>query len=217
LADVEGVRGVFLEAVAAAGPLLGSPELAARWDDPSVLDRFSVRGLAGHLLRATTSVEAYLDRAEPEAGDPAILSAAAYYADALSDPDLDGEVHTGVRTRGEEAAAAGPAVLAQDWADAAARLEVRLGSEAPQRRVRVFRQHVLTLDEYLITRLIELCVHVDDLAASLELPPVALPVGAQAIAISTLVEVARLRRGDAAVLVALTRRERDHGDALRIM
>jgi hypothetical protein len=37
------------------------------------------------------------------------------------------------------------------------------------------------------------------------------------VAVETLVEVARLRHGDTAVLRALSRRERDPADALRVL
>ena len=209
------VRPVFLEAVEAARPLLSSPALAARWDEPSVLERLSLRGLAGHLLRAMTSVEAYLDRPEPPA--ELVISAAAYYSAVVSETDLDGEVHTAIRRRGEESAAGGPTALAADWAAATSRLRARLEEEPPTRRVRVYQDLVLSLDDYLVSRLIELCVHADDLAASLGQPAPALPGAAPALAIATLVAVARLRHGDAAVLRALTRRERDTAGALRVL
>lgn len=61
------MRGAFLNAVEPVTPLLGSPTLAARWEEPSALERFRVSGLAGHLLWATTSVEAYLDHHPSEA------------------------------------------------------------------------------------------------------------------------------------------------------
>lgn len=203
---------MFLEAVEAARPLLSSPALAARWDEPSVLDRLSLRGLAGHLLRAMTSVEAYLDRSEPPGEQ--VISAAAYYRAAVSETDLDGEVHIAIRQRGEQAAAGGPVALADDWAAATGR---RLEDERPDRRVRVYQDLVLTLDDYLVTRLVELCVHADDLAASLGQPALPLPEAATSLAVGLLVEVARLRHGDAAVLRALARRERDTAEALRVL
>lgn len=210
------VRRAFAEAVTATTPLFAHPELAARWDERSALDHFSVRGLAGHLLRGATSVDAYLDRPRPPAGT-ATISAATYYTDALADSDLTGDMHVAIRARGEEAAAAGAAVLAAEWDAAAERLPSRLAAEPPDRLVRVFRDHVLTLDAYLCTRLIEICVHVDDLATSLGVAPPPLPEAAGGFAVTTLVEVARLRHGDIAVLRALARRERDGVEALHVI
>ncbi len=218
-------RAVFLEALAAVTPLLEAPELAARWEEESALERFSVRGLAGHLLRATTSVEAYLDRPEPGPGQES-LSAAAYFAAAIysdigdapyTGPDLDSDLHSAIRARGEGMAEGGPAGLAGDWSAAARRLAERLAAEAPGRRVQVFGDLVLTLDDYLTTRLVELCVHADDLAVSLGIPTPALPAAATGLAIAVLLGVARLRHGDAAVVRALARRERDGVSALRVL
>ena len=60
-------------------------------------------------------------------------------------------------------------------------------------------------------------VHADDLAVSLEVAPPPLPAAAFGSAITTLIEVARICHGDAAVLRALTRRERDTVAALRVL
>ena len=211
---MDDVRRAMAQAVEATIPLFGSPVLSTRWDEPSVLADFSVRGLAGHLLRAATVTEAYLDGPAPPRSAKTV-TAAAYYVAALA--DADGAVHSLVRARGEEAAAGGPAVVAAEWEAACERLRTRLATEPPARRVQVYRDQVLLLDEYLKTRLVELCVHADDLAASLDVPPPPLPEAATNCAIATLVEIARLRHGDASVLRALTRRERDDVEALRVM
>jgi hypothetical protein len=59
-------------------------------------------------------------------------------------------------------------------------------------------------------------VHADDLAVSVGTDLPTLPPAALQIAISTLVDVARQRHGDLAVLRALSRRERDTLGALRV-
>jgi hypothetical protein len=212
---VTDVRVVFLEVAGAVTPLLRSPALAARWGQESALPRFRVSGLAGHLVRSAILVNDYLDRPEPLAGST--LSAPAYYAAAIDDTDIDGALHTGIRARGEETAAGGPGALFAAWEAATDHLRGRLGGEPPLRRVQVFKDIALSLDDWLRTRLVELCVHADDLAASLGLPPPDLPVAATALAIETLVDLARLRHGDPAVLRALTRRERDDQECLRVL
>ena len=60
-------------------------------------------------------------------------------------------------------------------------------------------------------------VHGDDLAVSLGVDPPLLPPAATGLVIATLVEVARIRHGDIAVVRALARRERDAVDALRVI
>ena len=74
----------------------------------------------------------------------------------------------------------------------------------------------ITLDEYLVTRTVELVTHIDDLAASIDVPTPTLPEAALVTAVDCMVEIARLRHGDLAVVRALARRERDPLAALRV-
>jgi hypothetical protein len=86
------------------------------------------------------------------------------------------------------------------------RLSARLPREPSNRLVLVMGGVPIGLDGYLETRVVELTVHVDDVATSLgmstELPP-----EATALAIKHLVEVVRARHGDMTVLRGLTRAE----------
>ena len=211
------VRALFVETALAAQGLLFEPALAERFDEASVLAEFPVRGLAGHLLRAMTSVEGYLDRPEADPGMGAVSPAEYYAAVVAAGNDIDSDLHRAVRQRGLDEAAGTAGELALAWGDTAARLGDRLESEPGGRLVQVFGDMVLTLDDYLVTRLVELVVHADDLAASLAVPPPPLPAAATGLVIATLVEVARIRHGDAAVLRALARRERDAVEALRVL
>src|SRR5581483_4593202 len=192
------VRALFVETALAAQGLLFEPALAERFDKASALAEFPVRGLAGHLLRAMTSVEGYLARPEPDRGVGAVSPAEYYAAVAAGGNDIDSDLHRAVRQRGLDEAAGTAEELALAWSDTVARLAGRLGSEPPG-------------------RLVELFVHADDLAASLGVPPPPLPAAATGLVIATLVEVARIRHGDAAVLRALARRERDAVEALRVL
>ena len=195
--------------------------LAERFESPSALAEFSVRGLAGHLRRAMTSVETYLDQGPPAAASGTgikLLSAAEYYATVIPDnADLDSDFHRAIRQRGLEAAPGSPEDFILEWGETAAALISRLEQEPDDRLVQVFGGLVLTLDEYLVTRLIELVVHADDLAASLGVALPTLSSVATGLVIATLVDVARIRHGDAATIRALTRRERDTADALRVL
>jgi hypothetical protein len=208
------VRATFLATGRVAADLLAAPEVEAAWERPSALPEFSVRGLAGHLLRATGSVAAYLDRPEPD-GDP--VSAAEYYVQAVEEPDIHSDVHRAIRQRGEEEAAGGYEAVRDRSYALLDELGARLESEPADRKVRAYKDLVLRIDDYLVTRLIELVVHVDDLAVSAGVPPPGLPPEATGVAITTLVEVAQLKHGDLAVLRALARRERDQVGALRVL
>jgi hypothetical protein len=203
-----------------------SAGLTERFESPSALAQFSVRGLAGHLRRAMTVVEGYLDQPGPDQPGPAAdsttgietVSAAAYYATVLpADQDLDSDFNRAIRQRGIESAPERPDDFSLEWAETASDLITRLEREPDERLVQVFGGLVLTLDEYLSTRLIELVVHADDLATSLGIDPPELPAAATGLVITTLVEVARIRHGDYAVVRALSRRERDSAEALRVI
>jgi hypothetical protein len=212
------VRATFLDTAEVACSVLALPEVAERWEQPSALRLLSVRGLAGHLLRGAGTVDVYLDRPEPSGAEP--ISAAAYYArvlPALAEDISSAPIHAAIRERGEEQAAGGPERLAAEGAAICLRLRERLGAEPEERLVSVYQGTVIRLDEYLVTRLIELTLHVHDLCISVGVPTPELPEAARAAAIDTLVEVARQRHGDVAVLDALARRERDRIAALRVM
>jgi hypothetical protein len=217
---MDDVRATFLATAQVAAVVLGLEEVGVAWDRPSALPEFTVRGLAGHLVRAVGSADAYLDRDEP-AADDGVIDAARYYALAVGDAtemDLASELHRSIRQRGEDMAAGGWQTLQADFAALLDRMSARLASEPAERRVRVYQDLVLTLDDYLVTRLIELAVHIDDLCVSVGVPSPPVPDGAMDAALETLVGVARRRHGDLAVLRALTRRERaDPTSVLRIL
>ncbi|MCA1846284.1 MAG: maleylpyruvate isomerase N-terminal domain-containing protein [Actinobacteria bacterium] len=133
------------------------------------------------------------------------------------DTDVDSDFNRAIRQRAMESAPDGAEDFAFDWAETAARVTSRLDVEPADRLVQVYGGHGLTLDDYLITRLVEVVVHLDDLAVSLDLAPPDLPAAATGLVIDTLVAVARARHGDTAVVRALTRRERDTVEALRVL
>lgn len=209
-----GVRSLFLACSRAARGLAGRPEVAAGWDRPSALERWKLSGLTAHLARATLAVEGYLDAEAAPEGEP--ISAARYY-ELVLDRDLDSKLNVAVRQRGDEMAAEGLPALLRLWDSTIARLEERLPYEAASRKVRVIDDLVLRLDDYLVTRMLEMLVHSDDVAVSVgtELP--SFPGAAWDLVIGTLVDVARMHRGDLAVLRALARRERDDVEALRVL
>jgi hypothetical protein len=207
------MRELYLQVATATADVLARPMVAERWADPSALPHFAVSGLAGHLARSVLQVEWYLDADVPDA-QPA--TAGEYYAALSGVTDIDSELNVGVRQRGEEVALDGPRALASRVEAAVPLLRTRLWAEPADRRVGVLGR-VLLLDEYLKTRLVEMCVHVDDLAVSVGIAPPEVPARAYGIAIETMVEVAVLRHGPLAVLRALTRRERQSPDVLQVL
>jgi hypothetical protein len=208
---VQTTREAFLEAFEAAGAVLRRAEVRASWEHESALKEFSVKGLAGHLVRAGARIEVYLDE-EPPTGEP--IPAPLYFVAGLR--VMDEADNERVRNDGEATSAGGWEALIEEHRRLHEQLKTRLAREPADRLLRVYGGHVMLLDEYLETRIVELLVHADDLAVSVGLPAPQFPEAASDIAIRHLVEVARLHRGDREVLIALSRRERDKSDALRV-
>lgn len=207
------VRTAYLDSLRAARPLIASEVLAQRWEEESALAGFSVKGLAGHLVRAGQAPLYYLDsQPAPEPDD--VVDAPGYYRTVLEAMGASG--HAEVIERGEANASGGPAKLLADHDAAIATLEDRLPGIEPTQPISIYRDVPMRFDDYLIVRICEVVIHTDDLAVSLELEPPDPPADAADLAIEHLVDVGRLWYGDRAVLMALSRRERDDVDALRI-
>lgn len=76
---------------------------------------------------------------------------------------------------------------------------------------------VIELGKYLSTRIIELVIHGDDLAASIDVELSQSPTAATSVVIATLVDATRRVHGDRAVMWALGRNERAPDDAFPIL
>ncbi len=177
----------------------------------------SVGALAAHLARAAFVIVPYLDASVPDPGPEAteLLSADQYFERLPFTADLHDPAHVGVRTRAAEGAEEGHAALLERLDATLAELDARFGSEPEDRAVAVTAGLVLPLDEYLVTRMVEVMVHSDDLAASAGLETPEFDPMTRACVVGCLLAIVRLRHGDTAVVRAFTRRERDSVDALR--
>ncbi len=205
------VRDAFLACAAAARPVVALTAVGDRWREPSALAEMSVGALAAHLVRAVTNVDRFL-AGGPPAAQGAETSAAEYFA--MASPDLASELNVRVRHTAEEEALVGHRAVVGQLDRALDRVRSRLPAEPADRLVTV-RERSIPLDEYLRTRLIELTLHIDDLAVTCGVATPDLP--GMDIAIATLIDVAELRHGRLAVLRALGRRERDPDQVLRIL
>lgn len=210
---------VLLDAATATRPLVASAAVATRWEEPSPLAGMTVGALAGHLLRALTTMLTALD-GDPDTSAPP-LDAAGYFLalDVVSGPggpDLGSPLHLGIRERAAAEAAGGAGDVLARWDAASETLAGRLPREDPDRLVAARDGRPLPLAEYAVTRLVELAVHGDDLAAGVRVPPPALPDEAHRLVVECLVGVAARRHGWPAVVRALARRERDAVEALRV-
>ncbi len=212
-----GIRSTFSSALDVGRAVLAGGEVAERWEQPSALELMTVGTLAGHLTRAVTSVNAYLDRDPP---DPMtqLLDAPGYVSsiDGLRD-EITSSLHQAIRKRSEDEAVIGHIALVERWDEQVADLRERLDSEPSTRTLAALDGRAMLLDDYLVTRMMELVIHTDDLAVSVGLASPNFDGAAVGIVIECLVETARRRHGDRGVLMALSRRERDVDEALRVL
>lgn len=210
------VRDAYLAAAAVAVDLLGHPAVEPAWTGTSVCAEWDVGGLAAHLSRAMTQVEYYLDRPSVPADPATLVRAGEYYAAFEGIDDPASNLSMAVRDRSAALAARGPAAVHEAAAASLAGLRARLPTVSPDSVV-VALDIPMLVDEYLRTRMVEVCVHLEDLAMSLDLPVPELPAEAVRTAVDVLVDTAVTRHGAHAVLRALARRERDTVDALRVL
>lgn len=202
-----GTRDDFLATARSAADLLREPTVAAAWSRPSALSEFSVGGLAGHLAYQILALPEAL--AAPVPSEPTIPLLEHYARVRWIGTGLDEEVNVRIRRGGEEIGAEGPATLVSRVDLTIAELADALAS-TPDRPVRIplWGPWSLRLDDMLTTRMMELAVHSDDLAVSVDLPTPPLPPGAVDEVVDLLSRLAVRRHGPVAVLRALSRAER---------
>lgn len=185
--------------------MLREPAVAGGWATPSALPGFSVGGLARHLANQVTRTAALL--AGPPGG--AAIPVLEHFTGAgWVGSGRDGEANVSIRTRMEEAAALTTA------RELAAEVEAALD----ELRTTVMAQHEdrivdlgewgLRVDDFLLTRVLELVVHVDDLAVSVDVPTPPLPPEAVEATVTLLGRLAVWRHGALPVVRALARQER---------
>jgi Mycothiol maleylpyruvate isomerase N-terminal domain len=206
---VNPIQEQFLQAAGSAVTLLQDPAVAAAWDRPSALASFGVSGLAGHLARQILLVPRLLAQPVPDGAALSLLDHYAMVPWTGADADLDSETNVAARAGGEAAAAVGAAALATAAGAATAALAAALPAEPADRLVHLpWGPWSLSLDDFLVTRMMEITVHSDDLAQSVGIPTPALPPAVTDAVLVLLVRLAARRHGPPAVLRALSRAER---------
>ena len=214
----ELVRDAFLATAAEARGLNASRSAGAKWNEPSALEGLSVGALAGHLSRSAFVTMGYLDASDPDPGDAddvELLTADQYFERGVPAPEMSEQLHAGVRARAEQEAADGQDALVARLDATLHDFDERLAIEPAERAITVIGGLVLPLDEYLVTRMVELVVHSDDVAVSVGLETPEFDPLTMACVIGCMLAMVRARHGDIAVVRGLARRERDLIGALR--
>jgi uncharacterized protein (TIGR03083 family) len=193
----------YLATADVAVALLREPAVGHHWGEPSALPEFRINGLAGHLAMALFRALDVLDTPLPEGVAP--VDAVAYFAATPPGQPVDHPIQQIIRQVSEEVAGESQAHLIGQVDAVLDKLHTTLPTLPPDRPV-CFRGRVLRYDQWLVTRTIELAVHTDDLAVSLDIETPALP--AADLVLTTLVRIAAAHHGAVPVLRSLSRRER---------
>nr|WP_055504871.1 maleylpyruvate isomerase N-terminal domain-containing protein [Nonomuraea pusilla] len=200
------IRESYLVAARSAVALLGDPAMAAAWEKPSALTEFSVGGLAVHLAHQIVRVA---DALAAEGARKPVPLLDHYSRSPWVQAGLDHESNVSVRRGGEAAAASGPDALLDRTRALLDELARALPAEPEDRVVHLpWTGWSLRLDDFLLTRVMELVVHSDDLASSVGVETPALPPSVVDPVVELLARLAVHRHGATAVIRALSRTER---------
>ncbi len=207
------VRAVFVEAATIGLELVGRPEVARRWGEPSALEGMTVGALAAHLARQVTRVPEVLSSPVPDERPVPLIEH--YLRSAWAGGDED--ANRGIRERAAADAAEGPKEALAHALEALGTARADLPAEPAERWVRPpWLAWNLSLEDYLRSRMLEIVVHSDDLAVSVDLEPPAWPEEVIAPVLGVLTTLAVRKHGVPAVLRTLARAERAPGSIAAI-
>jgi uncharacterized protein (TIGR03083 family) len=215
------VRDAFWSALDAAVGVLGQPEVAAAWTQPSALDGMTVGGLVAHLLMAVERTALVLESVPPDAETVRVVGLPEFYGPNRIEQvdDLAAGLPALVREGAAARAAPGPEAVVAEVRALPARLRPAVDAAPEGRLVPVVqvRNGAARFDEYLVTRVVELVVHADDVACSVGTAAPEIPPPVLAVVTSAFLDLAVARSGGVAVVRAFARRERAAPDVLRVL
>jgi hypothetical protein len=206
---MQGITGDFLVAADSALALVGRVEVVQRWEEQSALPGMTVGALAAHLASQVFSVHAAVTAGHGVTDEVPVPLLEHYSRVAWVRAGVDDEANVRIRAGADESAAGGHDAVTASLQQAIRDLRTAFGSAQLPPRIRMPGwDWALSFDDYLVTRNMEIVVHSDDLAVSVDVDPPTLPDAVLGPVLALLVGVSLQRHGQAPVVRALTRRER---------
>ncbi len=202
-------RTDFIVAAESAVDLIGRVEVVRRWDDPSALAEMTVGGLAMHLGDQILPVHAAVTAGTNVTDEEPVSLLEHYERVAWARSGIDDPSNVTIREGAEESATRGHDSLSASLDEALH--DIRTAFETlvlPPAISMPWWDWSLSFDDYLVGRVMEIVVHNDDLAVSVDTPPPVLPEPVLGPVLALLVGVSLRRHGQAAVVRALSRSER---------
>ena len=196
----------FVSAFAISLELIRKHEVADRWSQPSNLPEMSVGALSCHLGRQAVRAAELLVVATDV---PPLDSADAHYAAAAWVTSASPDDPANDRSDDDLEATLGVTALSRRAGEALEATRETLASGRARDVVLVpWQGWSLRRDDFLLTRLVEVVVHTDDLALSVGVRPPTFPDAAATPVLELLLRLAVARHGQSAVISTLTRSER---------
>jgi hypothetical protein len=199
-------RNVVVHATDLVADLVARPEVPAAWTVGSSCKGMSVGGLTRHLVSQPENVVRLLTTEVPE-GAETIAVLEHYARAAWTREDLGGDTNTSIRVNSDELAAEGPDAARELVAGAREQVATALAG-APPTVYLPWQGWALDTDDFLVTRLMEMVVHADDLAASVAVPVPEFGPGVLDPVFRLLTALSVRRHGQDALVRALTRPQR---------
>ena len=202
----------FLTSARLVAALLTSEELRERWDRESPCAGMTLGGLAHHLADQVRVTRVFLSY-PPSDEEPIGLHEHFRRCSWVHAP-LDAEEHTGLRDEANADAAGGFDALAAMVREDLEELPAAMADAATRTPDAVFfpwEGWTLTTRDLLVSRLVELVVHADDLATGLDLPTPQFPDEVALAVVDALAGIAVVKHGQTEVVRALSRPQRSTG------
>jgi hypothetical protein len=202
-------RSAVTAAVDQITDLIGSAAVADAWERESALPGMTVGGLARHLVSQPECAVEFLTTPGPP--DAQVLTLVGHYdrVDWLHAP-VDAAENTSIRDDFNQMGSAGHTESVKVLARSRDQLGPAIHAAGPTTYV-PWQDCALPTDDFLVVRLMEIVVHADDLACSVGVTPPAFGTHVLEPVLALLAALAAQRRGQDAVLRALSRHERSAG------
>ena len=201
-------HGTVIHAVDQVADLVGRREVADAWTQESSCAGMSVGGLTRHLGDQATNIVRLLRPDNQGPPDVETIAVLEHYARAAwLREDLEGETNRGIRESADRQASTGHEVAVTTLAAARADLETVL-ADAPPTTYIPWQGWALATDDFLVTRLMEMVVHADDLAVSVDVEPPRFEGGVLDPVLRLLTGIAVRRHGQDALVRTLSRPDR---------
>ncbi|MFY9915912.1 MAG: maleylpyruvate isomerase N-terminal domain-containing protein [Nocardioidaceae bacterium] len=201
-------RNDVIHAVDQLADLVGRPEVAEAWTQESSCSGMSVGGLTRHLGDQAVNIVKLLrpdNQAPPDVETIAVLE---HYARAVwLREDLEGDANRSIRESADRQASTGHEVAVTTLAAARGDLEAVL-ADAPPTTYIPWQGWALATDDFLVTRLMEMVVHADDLAVSVDVDPPRFEESVLDPVLRLLTGIAVRRHGQDALVRTLSRPDR---------